>query len=49
MPWTRDERGAVMVEYAFMVAFVIAVAFVGVQLFGDAVLGLFQSAVDVSP
>jgi Flp pilus assembly pilin Flp len=49
MSWTRDERGAVMVEYAFMVAFVIAVAFIGVQVFGESVLGLFQSAVDVSP
>ncbi|HSG80118.1 MAG TPA: Flp family type IVb pilin [Acidimicrobiia bacterium] len=49
MSWTRDDHGAVMVEYAFMVAFVVAVAFIGVQLFGESVLGLFRSAVDVSP
>jgi len=38
-----------MVEYAMMMAFVVAVAFVAVQLFGGAVRGLFDSANGVFP
>jgi Flp pilus assembly pilin Flp len=46
--WRSDE-GATMVEYSLMIAFVVIVAFLGVQIFGDAVLGLFDSAVDAAP
>ena len=45
----RTDRGATMVEYALMLAFVVIVAFLGVQIFGDAVKGLFDSAVDAAP
>lgn len=45
----RNETGATMVEYAMMIAFVVIVAFLAVELFGDAVRNLFQSSVDVIP
>jgi Flp pilus assembly pilin Flp len=37
MPDLRDDRGATMVEYAFMVGFVAMVAFLSVAMFGGAV------------
>ncbi len=39
----RDERGATMIEYAIMVAFIATVAVVAVTAFGLAVNGLFQT------
>lgn len=45
----RNDDGATMVEYALMVSLVVIVAFLGVQIFGDAVRGLFGSAVDLMP
>ena len=44
-----DDTGATMVEYAMMVGLVVLVAVLGVQIFGGAVLGLFDAAVDVAP
>ncbi len=46
--WEREE-GATMVEYAFMVGFVAAVAFLAVGAFGGAVGALFQAAADLMP
>ena len=43
------EDGATMVEYAFMVGFVAAVAFLAVGVFGGAVSSLFQAAADLMP
>ena len=40
----RDERGATMVEYGMLLAFALVVAFVVVMLFGNRVLGLFETA-----
>lgn len=45
----RAEDGATMIEYAVMVSLVAMMAFLAVQLFGAAVLGLFSDAVDVMP
>ncbi|MCB2223769.1 MAG: Flp family type IVb pilin [Actinobacteria bacterium] len=45
----RSETGATMVEYAMMIGFVVIVAFLAVEVFGDAVRSLFQSSVDVMP
>jgi len=45
----REERGATMAEYAIMVSFVAAAAFLAVQAFGISVQRLFQNAVDVMP
>jgi len=45
----RDETGATMVEYSFMLAFVFIAAMLAVQAFGGSVLSLFQTAVDVVP
>lgn len=45
----QGDRGATMVEYAIMVSLVAAVAFIAVQVFGSAVLDLFQRGVDALP
>ena len=39
----RNERGATMVEYGMLLAFALVVAFVVVMLFGNRVLGLFET------
>ena len=39
----HNERGASMVEYALLVALIAVVAFVSVELFGDAVYGSYSS------
>ena len=39
----RDDRGATMVEYALLVAFIAIVALVGVKLLGSAISTLFSS------
>ena len=44
-----SDDGAVMLEYAMMISFVVAVAFVAVQAFGLSVLDLLRSAADVMP
>jgi Flp pilus assembly pilin Flp len=44
-----DSSGATMVEYGLMVAFIALACFTGVQVFGAAVLGLYQNAVDRMP
>lgn len=49
MPDLRDDQGATMVEYAFMVGFVAMAAFLAVGLFGGAVRGLFQAAAELMP
>lgn len=41
-----EEHGAVMVEYALMAALIAAAAAATVRIFGGAVGGLIQSAVD---
>ena len=43
------EDGATMVEYALMLLFVVLAAFVGVELFGGSVRGLFDGAATVYP
>ena len=40
----RDERGATMIEYALMVAFIAAVAVAGVTALGTTTNGLFVDA-----
>jgi Flp pilus assembly pilin Flp len=49
MPDLRDDQGATMVEYAFMVGFVAMAAFLAVTMFGGAVRDLFQAAADLMP
>ncbi|MEX3959327.1 Flp family type IVb pilin [Trinickia sp. EG282A] len=43
--WKEDD-GATMVEYAFMVSLIALVALAGVATFGNAVLGLYQNIRD---
>ncbi|MGN6415504.1 Flp family type IVb pilin [Flexivirga sp.] len=38
---SRNESGATMAEYAFLIALIALVAFSAVQFFGTAVRGLF--------
>jgi Flp pilus assembly pilin Flp len=45
----EGDDGAVMLEYAMMISFVVAVAFAAVQAFGLSVLDLFRSAADIMP
>ena len=40
----RDERGANMVEYVLLLAFIALVAFVAVQALGNNVKGKFNNA-----
>ncbi len=49
MPDPREDQGATMVEYAFMVGFVAMVALIAVGLFGGAVRELFQAGADLMP
>ena len=49
MPSLRDDRGATMVEYAFMIGFVAAVAFLAVGVFGGSVRALFEAAANLMP
>lgn len=45
----RDDRGAAMVEYGLLLAF-IAIAVIGVLvLLGPAIAGLFQDVLDALP
>ncbi|MEU8225637.1 Flp family type IVb pilin [Kribbella sp. NPDC048915] len=45
----RDDRGAAMVEYGLLLAF-IAIAVIGVLVvLGPAIAGLFQQVVDALP
>lgn len=48
-PTPRDDSGATMVEYAIMLTFVAVVAFVGAELLGLSVLGLFDRAAALFP
>lgn len=41
-----QDRGATMVEYALLVAFIAVVALVGVTVFGTAIRDLFNSIAD---
>ena len=45
----QDESGATMAEYALMVSFIAAAAFLAVTAFGGSVLDLFRAAVNVMP
>jgi Flp pilus assembly pilin Flp len=40
--WTKDEKGASMVEYALLVVLIAIVALVAVQLAGEEVSGTFS-------
>ncbi|MHC4403618.1 MAG: Flp family type IVb pilin [Planctomycetota bacterium] len=42
--FAKDEEGAGLAEYAVLVALIAGVAAVGVLLFGNALLGWFNSA-----
>ena len=44
-----DESGATSVEYAFLLALIAIGIISGVQAFGSAVRGLFQSTADSFP
>ena len=41
--WARDERGASMVEYAFLVILIAIIAIVAVQIVGQEVSGAFSN------
>lgn len=43
------DRGATLVEYAFLLGLIVLVAVVAVVIFGDAVLGLFSRIVSAMP
>jgi len=45
----QSDNGATLVEYALMLAFIFAAAFMAVQVFGGRVGDLFESAVDLWP
>jgi len=50
--WVRcdgDEAGATMAEYALLLGLIVLVAVGAVAFFGEAVLGLFQSAFNALP
>ena len=50
--WVRrngNEAGATMAEYALLLGLIVLVAVGAVAFFGEAVLGLFQSAVNALP
>lgn len=40
--WWHDEGGATALEYALIAALVAMVALVGIQAFGDAMLGMYS-------
>ncbi|WP_234005396.1 Flp family type IVb pilin [Arthrobacter sp. PGP41] len=44
--FAREEKGATMVEYGIMVAFIAVVVMVVVALLGPAIAALFQQVVD---
>jgi len=44
-----SDSGATLVEYALILAFIFAVAFLAVQAFGGKVGDLFDAAVDLWP
>lgn len=45
----RDEEGATMVEYAFMLGLIAATCILAVGLVGSGTRDLFQKAVDLFP
>ena len=50
--WVRcdgDEAGATMAEYALLLGLIVLVVVGAVAFFGEAVLGLFQSAFNALP
>jgi Flp pilus assembly pilin Flp len=42
----KEDNGATMVEYAFMISLIAITAFAGVATFGNAVLDLYQNIRD---
>ena len=46
---TDDERGAVLVEYALLMALIVLACFAAVSLYGSSTEGLYSSIVDSFP